>query len=105
MEPIGKRVTVSMITMNEEGSIATVIQSIQKIIPDEKTVYRRQDLPKVYILNGALDVANIDWLLINKTFLTDETVGFVMPQERSLDIDSEFDLQIALLSINARKAT
>lgn len=34
MRSIGKHVTVSMITMNEEASVATVIKNIQKVIPD-----------------------------------------------------------------------
>lgn len=34
MHSIGKRVTVSMITMNEEASVAIVIKNIQSIIPD-----------------------------------------------------------------------
>jgi glycosyltransferase involved in cell wall biosynthesis len=31
---IGNRVTVSMITMNEEGSVATVINNIRRVIPE-----------------------------------------------------------------------
>jgi len=55
---------------------------------------RRQDLPEIYVLNGAIYIAKIDWLLQNKNFLAEETVGFVMPKERSLDIDSELDFLI-----------
>ncbi len=33
MDAIGTRVTVAMISMNEEGSVATVIQKIQNAIP------------------------------------------------------------------------
>lgn len=55
---------------------------------------RRQDLPPVYALNGAVYVAKSDWLREKKTFLAEETVGYVMPQQRSLDIDTEQDLKI-----------
>jgi len=34
LHSIGKRITVSMITMNEEASVAIVIKKIQNIIPD-----------------------------------------------------------------------
>ncbi|MHB1948684.1 MAG: glycosyltransferase [Gammaproteobacteria bacterium] len=34
MSSIGKKVTVAMITMNEEASVATVIKNIQNVIPD-----------------------------------------------------------------------
>lgn len=56
--------------------------------------YRRQDLPKVYALNGAVYVGEITRLIESKSFLTDETVGYVMPSNRSLDIDSLLDFQI-----------
>lgn len=52
---------------------------------------RRQDLPAAYTLNGALYLAKRDWLLENRTFVTAETVGYVMPVERSVDIDSPLD--------------
>lgn len=55
---------------------------------------RRQDLPPVYVLNGAVYVAQSNWLREHKTFVSEETRAFVMPQERSLDIDTELDLQI-----------
>jgi len=54
---------------------------------------RRQDLPPVYIVNGAVYVAKCDWLLHHKSFITYETNSYVMPSERSLDIDSELDLK------------
>jgi N-acylneuraminate cytidylyltransferase len=61
----------------------------QKSIPD-----RRQDLPKVYVLNGAVYVAQTAWLQQQQTFLTAETVAHIMPRERSLDVDTELDLKI-----------
>lgn len=52
---------------------------------------RRQDLPCAYTLNGALYLAKRDWLLENRTFVTAETVGYVMPLQRSVDIDTPLD--------------
>lgn len=54
---------------------------------------RRQDLPPAWSLNGAVYVARCDWLLQNRTFLSSTTVGYPMPAERSLDIDTFEDLQ------------
>ncbi len=53
---------------------------------------RRQDLPVVYRLNGAVYVARADWLARQRQFVTRETVAYEMPAERSLDIDTESDL-------------
>lgn len=68
--------------------------------PDERlaallaheTVTRRQDLPHVYSLNGAIYVAQSEWLKRERKFLTSETVAYEMPVERALDIDTESDL-------------
>jgi N-acylneuraminate cytidylyltransferase len=69
------------------------------------TVTRRQDLPRVYVLNGATYVADASWLLRSRSFLTAETVAYEMPIERSLDIDTEADLSIfeARLRASARR--
>lgn len=49
---------------------------------------RRQDLPTVYRLNGALYVARVEWLRTARQFVSAGTVAHVMPVERSLDIDT-----------------
>lgn len=71
----------------------------------EKVPARRQDLPPVYALNGAVYVARCDWLQEKRTFLSEETTAFVMPPERSVDVDSVYDLMLAefLLSEILRK--
>lgn len=62
---------------------------------------RRQYLPQAYLLNGAVYVAEIEWLVLKRDFISDQTVAYVMPIERSLDIDTQIDLDvlIRLLSI------
>ena len=54
---------------------------------------RRQDLPNVYSLNGAIYIARVDWLLRQRSFMSCDTVGYVMPRERSVDIDTPEDYQ------------
>lgn len=55
---------------------------------------RRQDLPSVYTLNGAIYVADTDWLVKNRSFIGPGTIGYEMPRERSLDIDEEMDFKM-----------
>lgn len=57
------------------------------------TSLRRQDLPEAVCLNGAVYVADCDWLRKHRSFLSDSTVGHVMPAERSADIDTPADLE------------
>jgi CMP-N,N'-diacetyllegionaminic acid synthase len=55
----------------------------------------RQKLSQAFSLNGAIYYAKRSWLLKNKTFLSSGTLGFVMPKERSVDIDDWYDWKIA----------
>ncbi len=66
-------------------------------------VPRRQDLPKAYALNGALYYAATDWLKRNRTFITAETIGYVMPRERSVDLDTKLDWELCEFLLNKRK--
>ena len=59
--------------------------------PREKN--QRQDWPAVYVINGAVYVARTQWLYEQKSFLSDQTLAYEMPEERSLDIDTEHDLE------------
>ncbi len=56
---------------------------------------RRQDCPVVYELNGAVYVINIKSLRSNKINDFDKVIKYVMPEERSLDIDTYFDWVVA----------
>jgi CMP-N-acetylneuraminic acid synthetase len=66
-------------------------------LTDQPLTLRRQDLPPVYALNGALYFGRADWLRRHRTFITADTVGYVMPPERSLDVDTRHDWQVAEL--------
>lgn len=67
----------------------------------EQMPKRRQDAPAAYALNGAVYVARCDYLQTAKSFIGPETIGYVMPEERALDIDRELDFVIAEAVIKA----
>ena len=48
----------------------------------------RQDLLPTYTLNGAIYIANINWYTEERSFIGNETLPFVMPVSRSIDIDT-----------------
>lgn len=54
---------------------------------------RRQDATPAYIVNGAIYIADTQWLAQNQKFISSDTVGYLMPRDRSLDIDTELDLE------------
>lgn len=63
---------------------------------------RRQDLPKVWALNGAVYVARVEGLCAERSFLTADTRAYLMPKERSADIDTEIDLAVAALLLQQK---
>ena len=75
-----------MYWINERNALVPVVEA-------PVGVTRRQDLPAVFALNGAVYVADVRWLREHRTFVSPETVGSVMPLDRSLDIDSLEDFE------------
>ncbi len=55
---------------------------------------RRQELPPIYILNGAVYAARTDWLRATRHFVGAETVAYPMPADRALDIDTAEDFEV-----------
>lgn len=64
---------------------------------------RRQDFPPAYAMNGAIYLARRRVLLEQKTFYPAKTFAYVMPAERSLDIDEAWELKLAGLMLGARR--
>lgn len=84
-----------MFRMSDEGRL-------RSFLPEGERPQRRQDAPPLYALNGAVYVARADWLRRTRSFLTDETAAYVMPPERSIDIDTPLDLTIAACLLRER---
>jgi len=57
----------------------------------------RQALPPAYALNGAIYLVRRDVLMERNTFQTRDTRAYIMPPERSMDIDTPWDLHLANL--------
>ena len=55
----------------------------------------RQELPVFYRINGAIFLAYRDYLKEQKSFFGNRTFAYVMPAERSVDIDYEIDFKLA----------
>jgi len=65
--------------------------SMKNFIKKEMRNIRSQDLPPYYRLNGALYIANINYLYKNNGFLGEQTKAYIMSIENSIDIDTELD--------------
>lgn len=56
---------------------------------------RRQDLPPAYKRNSAVYVSRRDLIMKDNRFYGEHVVGYVVPRERSIDIDSPLDWIVA----------
>lgn len=62
---------------------------------------RRQDLPKYYRVDGSIYI-NAAMSLSLETSLNDNPIGFVLPRERSIDIDTFEDFMLAEKAVKRR---
>lgn len=56
---------------------------------------QRQQLEPLVVLNGAIYFVDAAHLAATRSFYAEPTMAYVMPAERSLDIDSEWDVRVA----------
>ncbi len=82
--------------MEQDGKISDFIT-----VTDRKS--QRQELPEAYALNGALYLIRRDVLLKKCTLFPTKTYGYIMPPERSIDIDTPWDLYLADLVLQDRQ--
>jgi N-acylneuraminate cytidylyltransferase len=104
----GGNAAVSVTTASENPYWMFTLDShqlLEPVMPVDEVPPRRQDLPEVMVLNGAVYIARSQWLKQSRIFLTRETLGYRMPEERSLDIDVEQDLREADRALRLRRAS
>lgn len=76
---------------------------LHPLIGSSYHIGRRQDLPEVYVINGAVFVTKISFFIEQRTFFSSETVGYIMPPEHSIDIDSEKDIVVMEYQLSKRR--
>ena len=75
--------------MVENGKMRTFIDHM-----DIQKYSRRQLLPPVYRLNGAVDVTWRRTIIESRLNYSKNTQAYIMPVERSFDIDTELDIKL-----------
>ncbi len=63
---------------------------------------RRQAMPAAYALNGAIYLCKRDVFLSARIFEPKGTIGYVMEPQRSLDVDTPFDLRLCETALRDR---
>lgn len=59
----------------------------------DTSIVRRQDAPKSYDMNASIYIWKRDSILNDNTLFLDKTGLYVMPEERSIDIDTKLDFE------------
>ena len=60
----------------------------------------RQELPAVYELNGAVFLTDVETIMEKRSFFGEKCYPYIMPAERSVDINSDLDLAFATMLIS-----
>ena len=81
--------------MTETGTLV-------EFVPCDVEYSRRQDLPPAYALNGAIYLNRCTSLTEHETLAPAGSYGFVMPPERSVDVDTLWDFHLAELILKDR---
>lgn len=77
---------------------------MEDFIRQERPTSRRQDLPEAFAVNGALYLVRRTVLLEQETLFPTNTHALIMPRERSLDVDTPWDLYVADLILKDRRS-
>ncbi len=76
----------NLVEVNHEG-----YASLSKKL--DKEIVRRQDAPKCYDMNASIYIWRREAVLNSTTVFQEKTLLYEMPEERSIDIDSELDFE------------
>lgn len=78
----------NMVTLDPNGVARLVIQP-------ETSLHRRQDAPTVYDITTVAYAARPDFVLSSNAHFDGKVKAIVVPAERAMDIDTEYDFQVA----------
>ena len=78
----------NMVTADEQGYMRLVIDESQSVV-------RRQDAPKVYDITTVAYAARPRFVMKASSLFAGKVSTVLVPQERSLDIDTPFDFMVA----------
>jgi len=77
---------------------------LKPLLERNDTATRRQDLPTVYKLNGAIYISGIEYFKKNKSMVTKDSVAYIMPENESYDIDTHLDFLICQYEFERSKS-
>ena len=76
---------------------------LEPLFKDENEIPNRQQLEPIYYPNGAIFLFNPHMMLKKRTFYPEKSIPYIMPKERSIDIDDSIDLEFVKCLMNKGK--
>lgn len=92
-----KNKTLLSVTETDHNSYRSVEIEDECITPifPENIPKKTQELPVTYRINGAIIIIDRLHFLKHKDFFSPDTTAYIMPKERSIDVDNSFDFTLA----------
>ncbi len=94
---------VYSITENKESPLWSFVikkEILRPLIPFDSSKTLRQQSEKSYYLNGAVYVFKKEIVMTAKEFILDNVSYVIMPSERAIEIDREYDCMVAEALLN-----
>lgn len=88
MTPAQRSPWFNMVKADDSGFLSILVEGEQKII-------RRQDAPQAYDLTTLAYVLRPNFIMTHDNIWKGRVRGVLIPQERAIDIDTEYDFKIA----------
>ena len=92
-------ISVSEVDSNPYWSNVFEGEKLKYFIEEGKKIKRRQDLPKIYEINGAVYVTKTDAFFRENNIECENMTGYIMKKENSIDIDTMIDFKMAELML------
>ena len=88
-------ISITKSKKNPYFNMIEIIKGSPRLIKKfEKKILARQLAPKVFELNASIYIWKRDFLLSSNNIFNKKTGTYLMPENRSVDIDNELDFQI-----------
>ena len=87
----------NMVNIDPEGLVKPLLESTDKY-------WRRQDVPRTYDLTTVAYVSRPEYIINSDHIFSGRVRAIHIPRERALDIDTEFDLEMAEFLFMKRKS-
>lgn len=68
--------------------------NVQLVKRSKSVIVRRQSAPKIYDMNASIYIFSRQTLIRSKKIFPKNTIIYLMPEDRSVDIDNKLDFQI-----------